>query len=436
MTLAERALAAQQAGRLDEADACYRRLVAEGSQHPGVLNNLALVQVQMHRHGEAVTLFEQSLALRPGHPNTLVALANALTLANRPAEAIARCEEALRIDPASADACHDKAVALRALNRHREAIGELAALLARDPGDADAEYNLALSELVLGDFTPGWRHYEARWRGRRPQPPPPLAHIPAWKPGMALDGQCLLVQAEQGLGDTLQFVRFLAALDGVAELQVQEPLVAFLQHQHLRPRVGPLGEAHESPAPTLRIALMSLPLALGLETPAALCAPRAYLGATEPAPRQGGRRVGLAWRGRPTHQNDHNRSIPVELFAPWLEAQAAAGATVLALQKGVTEDERHFLARFDHVHVDEEALRDFDATACAVAALDEVLCVDTSVAHLAGALGCATTVLLPFAPDWRWGLAGEETTLYPRMRLARQPAIGAWTETIERLATT
>jgi tetratricopeptide (TPR) repeat protein len=437
MNLAERALAAQQAGRLDEAEACYRQLIAEKVPHPGVLNNLGLVLVRQRRPGEAVLLFEQSLAARPRHANTLVALANALTLANRPEEAIERCNEALAIEHGNTDARHNKVVALRALNRYRDAMAELEVLLARDPDDADAEYNLALSELVQGDYLHGWPHYEARWRGAKALPPPPLAQIPRWKPGESLQGEKILVQAEQGLGDTLQFIRFmprLAELCAGVELHVQEPLVAFVQRQWPQLPVAELGEKLAGDTPALRIALMSLPLALQLNDASKLSQEEAYLQAPISANPGGEKRVGFAWRGRAAHQNDHNRSIPVETFKPWLEAQGAAGARVFSLQKGATAEERAFLEGFAHVQVLDEALRDFDATAVAIAALDEVVCVDTAVAHLAGGMGRPTTVLLPFSPDWRWGLENETTPLYPTLRLVRQHAIGGWPELIERLA--
>jgi tetratricopeptide repeat protein len=437
MSLADRALAAQTAGRLDEAEECYRRLVAEGPPHPSVLNNLGLVLVAQRRAGDAVLVFEQSLALRPRHANTLVALANALTLSNRPLEAIERCDEALQAQPGNKDARHNKAVALRALNRNRDAMAELEVLLAHDPDDADAEYNLALAELLTGDFVNGWRHYEARWRGEKAQPPLPLARIRRWRPGDALENRRVLVQAEQGLGDTLQFVRFvprLAEKGSAVELHVQEALVAFMHRQWPQLPIRALGEELAGERPDVRIPLMSLPLALKLDTPQALAAPEAYLGAPESANLDSERRVGFAWRGRPTHQNDHNRSIPVEMFRPWLEAQADTGTRVFSLQKGATDAERQFLAEFPHVLVLDEALRDFDATAVAIAALHEVVTVDTSIAHLSGAMGRPTTVLLPFSPDWRWGLDTETSSLYPRMRLVRQQAIGGWPELIGRLA--
>jgi len=435
MNVAERALAAQAAGRLDEAEQCYRELLAGNPQHPSALNNLGLVLVAQRRYGDAVLAFEQALAARARHVNTLVALANALTLANRPQEAIERCDEALAIEHGNADARHNKVVALRALNRYRDAMAELEVLLARDPDDADAEYNLALCELVLGDFLHGWPHYEARWRGTKPQPALPLAHIRRWKPGDSLQGQQVLVQAEQGLGDTLMFVRFvprLAELCAGVELHVQEPLVAFVQRQWPDLPVAALGEQLAGAAPQLRIPLMSLPLALQLDAVEKLAIEGPYL--HRPSPKMERGMVGFAWRGRPVHRNDHNRSIPVETFKPWLEARGAAGAKVFSLQKGATETERRFLAGFAHVQVLDEALADFDATAVAIAALDEVVCVDTSIAHLAGGMGRPTTVLLPFSPDWRWGLEAESTPLYPTLRLVRQHAIGGWPELIERLA--
>jgi tetratricopeptide (TPR) repeat protein len=440
MSLAERALAAQAAGKLEEAEECYRQLAAENPAHPSapsVLNNLGLVLVAQRRFGDAVLAFEQSLAARPKHPATLIALANALTLANRPQEAIERCNEALAVEPGNVDARHNKAVALRALNRFRDAMAELEVLLSRDPDDADAEYNLALTELALGDYLHGWPHYEARWRGAKAQPALPLPGIPLWKPGLSLQGQRVLVQAEQGLGDTLMFIRFIPRLVeqcAAVELQVQEPLAAFVQRQWPHLRVGALGDEVQGEEPQLRVPLMSLPLAMQLDHEAKLTQEAAYLQGPASANPHGERRVGFAWRGRPTHQNDHNRSIPVETFKPWLEAQGEAGAKVFSLQKGATEAERAFLAAFPHVQVLDEALRDFDATAVAIAALDEVVCVDTSVAHLAGGMGRPTTVLLPFSPDWRWGLERDSTPLYPTLRLVRQQAIGGWPELIERLS--
>lgn len=440
--LQRRAVAAHQAGRLEEAESCYRELLALQERHPGLLNNLGLVLVAQRRYAEAVPLFERSLAARPRDSKVLVALSNALNFCNRPIDAIARCEEILAGDPRHADARHNKAVALRALNRHREAIAELTALLALDPSDADAEYNLALSELVSGDYASGWRHYEARWRGPKAQPVPPPAGIAAWRPGDELHGRTFLAQAEQGLGDTLQFIRFIASLAtqcAVVHVQVQDVLVEFVRRQLPGHRVDALGEPAPGESPQ-RIALLSLPLALTLNDESGWSQGGAYLNAD---PQRiaawrsrlavGTLRVGISWRGSPGHRHDHNRSLAVETLKPWLEAMGAAGASVFALQKDVTARERDWLGRFPHVHVLAAELADFDATAAVVALLDHVVAVDTAVAHLAGAMARPSTVLLPFSPDWRWRLDRDTSSFYPGMRLIRQRAIADWSAPIEQL---
>jgi tetratricopeptide (TPR) repeat protein len=440
--LQARGAAALEAGRLEEAEACYRELLAL-QQHPGLLNNLGLVLVAQRRYAEAVPLFESSLAARGRAPNVLVALANALNFCNRPEEAIRRCEEVLAIDARHADARHNKAVALRALNRHREAIAELKALLALDPNDADAEYNLALSELVSGDYAAGWRHYEARWRGPRAHPPAPLAGIPAWRPGDDLRGRSVLVQAEQGLGDTLQFIRFIPSLArrcASVRVQVQDALVELVRRRLPDYRVDALGTTLPGEIPQARIALLSLPLALGLEDESAWSQGGAYLRA-DPArvaewrTRLAGDRlrVGFAWRGSPGHRHDHNRSVAVETLQPWIEAMGAAGVELLALQKDASARERDWLGRFAHVRVLADELADFDATAAVVALLDRVVAVDTALAHLAGGMGRPTTVLLPFSPDWRWRLDRDSSALYPGMQLIRQRTIGDWNPVIDEL---
>lgn len=437
-----RAVAAHQAGRLEEAESGYRELLALQERHPGLLNNLGLVLVAQRRYAEAVPLFERSLAARPRDPKVLVALSNALNFCNRPIDAIARCEEILAGDPRHTDARHNKAVALRALNRHREAIAELTALLALDPSDADAEYNLALSELVSGDYASGWRHYEARWRGSRAQGVAPPAGIAAWRPGDELHGRTFLVQAEQGLGDTLQFIRFIASLAtqcAAVHVQVQDVLVEFVRRQLPRHRVDALGEPAPGESPQ-RIALLSLPLALQLNDESAWSQGGAYLhadpqrvAALRSRLAAGTLRVGFAWRGSPGYRHDHNRSLAVETLEPWLEAMGAAGASVFTLQKDVSAREREWLGRFPHVHVLAAEVAGFEATAAVIAVLDHVVAVDTAVAHLAGGMARPTTVLLAFSPDWRWRLDRDSSSFYPGMRLIRQRAIADWSAPIEQL---
>jgi len=444
MTLAhelqQRAVAALGSGRLDEAERCYRELLAV-YPHPGVLHNLGLILVRLRRDAEAVPLFQQSLAVRPGDANVRLALSNALLHCDRPSEALACCEALLAADPANRDARHNQAVALRELNRHGEAAAVLEALLADDPKDADAEFNLALAELMLERYERAWIHYEARWRGSAAQLPLPPSAAPVWRPGERLSGRVVLVQAEQGLGDTLQFLRFVPCLDAVAarvDLQVQPELMALVRGQWPERRIDALGAA---PAPDVeaRIALLSLPLALKVEEPGPA---EAYLRAdpmriacwsNELGPRSGGR-IGVAWRGNPSKRHDPRRSLPIEALLPWLEAATAKGCSIVALQRDANDQERASLAGFARVDVPGTRLRDFEDTAAVMALCDQVVAVDTAVIHLAGALGRPATVLLKFSSDWRWGIDRPDGATYRSVRALRQHAPGEWAPVVRALS--
>jgi len=437
--LQERALAALRAGSLEEAEARYRDLLSV-YPHPSVLHNLGLVLVRQRRDAEAVPLFEQSLGARPADSNVRLALANALLHCDRPHDALNRCEEMLAVDPGNRDARHNKAVALRALNRHAEAAGMLEALLAEDPADADAEFNLALAELMLGRYASGWAHYEARWRGSKAQLPLPVSATPTWQAGESLAGRVVLVQAEQGLGDSLQFLRLVPRLDEVcvrADLHLQPELVPFVRRQWPRRRIDPLG-AKPEPDVDRRIALLSLPLALGAEDPGAASQ---YLQADPKrierwsAQLKPGtsRMIGIAWRGNPKKRHDPLRSVPVEELRPWLDAAGAKGCSVIALQRDISAREREWLARFPSVEAPGAQLSDFDDTAAVMALVDQIVSVDTSVIHLAGALGKPSIVLLRFCSDWHWGSDRPDGATYRSVRALRQPAPGQWGPVVRTL---
>ena len=437
--LQQQALEALRAGSLEEAERLYRELYSQ-HPHPGVLHNLALTLVRLRRDAEAVPLFEQSLAARPADSNVRLALSNALLNCDRPHDALARCEEVLAVDPRNRDARHNRAVALRALNRHAEAADALQALLAEDPSDADAEFNLALAELMLERYSTAWLHYEARWRGSNAQLPLPPSAAPIWRPGQSLANRVVLVQAEQGLGDSLQFLHLVPYLDAPCvrvDLQVQPELVTLMRRQWPGRRIDPLATA---PAPDveMRIALLSLPLALGL---AGVGPVGAYLRADpqqierwrERLRRRSSRLIGIAWRGNPRKRHDPMRSIPVDQLRPWLEAARGKGWSVVALQRDASADEREWLAQFPHVEALGEELKDFENTAAVTALSDQVLSVDTSVIHLAGALGRPSIVLLRFSSDWRWGIDRADGATYRSVRALRQRAPGQWDPVVRDL---
>ena len=438
--LQRRAVAALRAGALPEAERCYRELLAV-YPHPGVLHNLGLVLVRQRRDAEAVPLFERSLAAR-FDPNVALALSNALLHCNRPLDTLACCDKALAADPANRDARLNKAVALRELNRHEDAVLLLRALLAEEPSDADAEFNLALAELMLERYASAWLHYEARWRGSDARAPLPDSPVPVWRPGESIAGRVVLVQAEQGFGDTVQFLNLIPALEACCarvDLQLQPELVAPLRRQWPSRRVDAFGVPPAADVAT-RIGLMSLPLALGMGR---LDPIAAYLRA-DPGRvelwrgklRPCARRLGIAWRGNPAKRHDPHRSIPVEALRPWLEAVAIQRVSVVALQRDASAAEREWLARFAHVDVLADSLRDFDDTAAVMALCDGIVSVDTSVIHLAGALGRPAVVLLKFSSDWRWGIDRRDGSTYESVRTLRQPAIGDWAQVVRALVET
>ncbi len=311
--------------------------------------------------------------------------------------------------------------------------------IARDPEQIDAHINLALSCLTSGDYETGWREFE--WRLRKIETPlPPMTLLPA--AGIPLDslhGATLLVHTEQGFGDTLQFVRYLPLLSryGIQSiLSAPASLTRLLAGLEGVRQVIPHGEV--LPATDYQAFLMSTPLLAYEGMPAPLntipyLAAPADLAASwaERIPDKGKLRVGLAWAGREMKQSGYRRSLTIQDCLPLLQQ---TGVTFVSLQTGPHAAD---IAQLDDIDIlDFSAqIRDFADTAAIIAQLDLVITIDTSVAHLAGALGKPTWVALLHAPDWRWGLAGEESPWYPSLRLFRQPASGAWEPVMAELAT-
>ena len=436
-SLQARALAALRAGALADAEHCYRELLSI-RPHPGVLHNLGLVLVRLRRDSEAIPLFQRSLETR-WDPNVALALSNALIHSDRAPEALACCDEMLARASGDRDARHNKAVALRELNRHGEAAAVLEGLLRDDPADADAEFNLSLAELMLERYESAWRHYEARWRGSDARTPPPGA-TPLWRPGQRLAGRTALVQAEQGLGDTLQFLSLvprLAAVCARVDLQLQPELVALVRRCWTGRRIDALGMQPDA-AVEKRIALMSVPLALEMGRPdpigAYLHADPARIDTWRTRLRADSRpRVAFAWRGNPKKRHDPRRSVPLHSLRPWIEAAARRGIAIVALQRDATPEERAWLAQFPHIDVPGESLSDFDDTAAVMALCDQVVSVDTAVIHLAGALDRPAIVLLKFSSDWRWGIDRPDGATYESVRALRQRAAGDWDDVARAL---
>jgi len=431
--LAAEGVALHQRGDAAGAKERYEAVLARDPGHALALHFLGVVHYQRDDPAAALPLLERSVELRPEEPEFHNNLGLALARTGRDDEAVAAYERALARHPAHAGALNNMGLSLRAQNRVSEAIAAYRRAIALQPAFGEAHWNLALALLANGEFAEGWREYETRLalgvfqQGISPAPGP------RWD-GRDPRGMTLLLTAEQGLGDAIQFVRLadaLASRGARVVVRAPAPLVTLFRSVPGVDHV--VGSADPLPRYDAQVPILSLPGLLGVDgdrIPARvpyLTADPALRERVRPAlAAQGsGLRIGVAWQGSRANADDRRRSTTLSALAPLL---AVPGVRWYSLQKDDDADDPHAapLVRLDD-------RRTLEGTAALVAELDLVVSVDTSIAHLAGALARPVWLLLAFAADWRWGIAGDRTPWYPSMRIFRQPAPGDWT-TVARAA--
>ena len=422
-------------GRPEESVPCYRRAIELRPGNPATHNNLGIALKQTGQLQEAAAAYRQAIALKPDYVEAHNNLGNALKELGQLEEAAQCFQRALALRPELADAHSNLGNVLLAQGHVDEAAKAYERAIALNPDYAEARNNLALIQLQKGDFEHGWEGYEWRWKLKVAVAPRRDFPQPEWR-GEQLAGGRVLVHAEQGFGDAIQFCRYvpLMAQRGAKVILEVQPelkrLMAGLAGVHEAVR---LGEA--LPPFDCHIPLLSLPRVFGtrLDTIPAdipyLQAPPELVEAwREKLSGMAGLRVGLAWAGSPQHMNDRNRSLALATLAP---LAAVGGATYVVLQKGPAAAQAATPpAGMKLVELGAE-LGDFADTAAVIANLDVVIAVDTAVAHLAGALGKPVWLLLPFAGEWRWLEGRSDSPWYPSMRLFRQPRPGAWGEVVE-----
>ena len=390
----------------------------------GYINRHAAALMRLGRPTEALAALDRILAVQPGHPDALGNRGNVHISLNRPDEAIADYDAALRIAGDSAQLLTNRAHALRRLDRLDEAVADLLRALELKPDFAEAHFELAMAQLALGDFAGGWNEYEWRWATAAFAPSRRGFTSPQWNGTQRLAGRTILLHAEQGLGDTLQFVRYasLVARRGASViLEVQPELVSLLAATPGVARVIARGD--RLPPFDLHCPLMSLARAFGTDEatiptdlPRIAAAPEAAARWADRVPAERPC-VGLVWAGRPTHHNDLNRSLPLALLAPLLRRD---DLHFVSLQRDLREGDAAILRDLPNVVDAGPDLHDFTDTAALIARLDAVIAVDTAVAHLAGALGKPLLLLLPYAADFRWLRGRDDSGWYPSARLLRQ----------------
>jgi tetratricopeptide (TPR) repeat protein len=429
-------------GRAEEAEACLRKAFALNPEQ--VETQVAWCQLQA-AEGDLAGAWgwlRWALARDPAHSEAVNMHGILLHKEGRFQEAIAAFEQAEALGHPSA--ASNRGNSLLDLGRMDEALRAHELAVEREPEGAGALYNLSLTRLRLGDWERGWPAYEARWRFREVHRTPPHFRQPRWL-GEPLEGRRVLLHAEQGLGDSIQFCRYatlVAARGGRPILQVQEPVESLLRSLPAV-RAGmaetvPFGAGE--PAFDLESPLMSLPAVFGT-TVETVPWPGPYLGVDPesvaekqiqfPCVRHDGPspRVGLAWAGNPRYKGDRQRSMQLATLLPLLRT---CGVTFISLQKGPGAAQLSALPGNVFLWDGSSRDRDLAETAALVATLDLVITTDTSIAHLAGAMGKPVWILLPHLADWRWMEQVETTPWYPSARLLRQPVPGDWTAVVER----
>jgi tetratricopeptide (TPR) repeat protein len=455
--LHERGNALLTLGRPQDALACFDQVLARNPRHGDARLNHGTALANLGRGEQALADFDAALALMPGHPAALYNRGNALSDLGRYDEALAAFDHALAAAPNHVKAWNNRGRALQALNRHADAAGSFDKAIELQKDYADAHFNRALSLLALGDLRRGFEQYEWRWKRTRMTDTRRGYGKPLWLGEYPLAHKTILLHAEQGLGDAIQFVRYaplLARAGATVVLEVQPEL------KNLLAGLAGIASCHargdQLPAYDVHCPLGSLPLALKTE-PTSIPADIPYLRADETRLAQWrtriaalpGKRVAMAWGGNVSHANDRNRSIDLALLEPLL---ALDGVSFLSIQRELRDNDAERLARHTNVRHLGGELTDMADTAAVTALADLTISVDTSVAHLAGALARPVWVMLPFAPDWRWTPARdpekcepvfrkdhaqtknfEHSPWYPQARLFRQLALTDWPSVIAKL---
>jgi tetratricopeptide (TPR) repeat protein len=457
--------------RFKEADADFARAVALRPDYVDAHYNRGLVLAKMNHHPQALRCFDVAIALHPSHVGAHVGRGHALGKLRRQAERLCSHEQALILDPNNvpawlgkgsalqqldrydeALAAYDRAIelapkdptavgdrgnALQRLHRHDDAVASYDRALALEPGVIAAQMNRGICLLLMGRYEQGWRDYHTRWAVPEFADANRQIAGPVWIGDQPIAGKRILLQSEQGLGDTIQFCRYAKRVaDQGAEvlLSVQRELQPLLANVDGASAVF----ARSDPLPPfdLQCPLLSLPLACGTTVDSVpydmpyLVAPqdrietwRARLG---PRNRL---RVGLAWSGQQRHINDRNRSMLLAQLAPL----DRFGVALFGLQKDVRGVDRAMSTTFRNLQLLGDEITDFRDTAALLTLMDVVVTVDTSIAHLAGALARPLLLMLPNVCDWRWMLNRDDSPWYPTAHLFRQTRPGHWSDVIQRV---
>ncbi|TGG87752.1 MAG: tetratricopeptide repeat protein [Aphanocapsa feldmannii 288cV] len=467
-------------GKLKEAEFIYRKLIQEGVKDEVIFSNLAAICKIQGKNQEMVELLKEALSIKPNSPDALSNLGSALKWQGDLEGAIASYKKALSIKPNSPDALNKLGSTLRlqgdlegAIASYRKALaikpnslevlnnlgnalqhqGDLEGAIASyrkalsiNPQHPNVHFNLSYVLLLSNDYDNGWKKYE--WRFYKIKPDKPHAHpqVEQWNGHNHSSGEKLILVSEQGLGDTLQFMRYVPYLRSTGmdvSLCAQPKLHGLIQSSGITTALYTPEQAN-SITTGKWLPLLSLPRHLNvrpdnplIDTPYIKIPEQKVLEWKQKLASEKRPVIGINWQGNPLVEKTNlaDRSLPLSSFAPIIER---TGVSLLSLQKGFGSEQLtdcSFLHRFVGCQGEISQIWDFVETAAMILNCDLIITSDTAVAHLAGGLGKPTWLLLRNVPDWRWGIAGETSFWYPSMRLFRQRERSNWPEVMQRVVT-
>jgi tetratricopeptide (TPR) repeat protein len=420
-------------GKLDEAITCYKTAIQLNPSIPDAYNSTGVAFQEKGQLDEAITFYQKALQLNADYSDAYYNLGNAFKDKEQPDGAIACYRRALQINPHHIDAYNNLGIVFQDKGQLEDAITCSQKALQLNPHDADAHWNMSLALLSSGNLKEGWKEYE--WRSKVKDFCQRTFPQPLWD-GTDIAGRTILIYAEQGLGDTIQFIRyvpFVAQRGAKVIFECQKDLKSLAQNVEGVQRVIAYGE--QLPEFDVQCPLLSLPLVFDT-TLESIPAKIPYIGVGSVLIQEWRERInhdnskfkiGLVWAGGQRDKRERCRSFSLDAFLPFVQL---GDVTFYSLQKGEaakqTKNPPEGMKIIDYTG----EIHDFSDTTAFIANLDLVISVDTAVAHLAGALGRPVWTLLPFSPDWRWLLNREGSLWYPTMRLFRQPSSGDWESVI------
>lgn len=428
-------------GRLDEAENLFRDMIKKFPDIGTLYSDLGMVMLDKGFKEQAAEFFRTSMAKDPSHKEAFNNYAFTMQQLGNQQEAADYYQKLIESNPGWSVVQCNYGTLLQEQNRLQEALSRYELALEADPDDYKARFNRSLLLLLMGNFEAGWKDYEARWLGPEGIKSSRKFKQPKWLGDSDLQGKTLLIHTEQGYGDVIQFIRFAEPLVQTGAriiLEVPEPLLEMCKSLPFAADVFSYAiYGKSSPTFDVYCPMMSLPLALGMQSEEDLPCRTRYFSAPQVRAahwanelRGTRKKVGVVWSGNPKHVNDKNRSIPLQIFAQVFDNDTA---DFFVIQQDVRAGDLPHLPTSENVHNLAKYLTDFSETAAIIENLDLVVTVDTSVAHLAAAMGKPVWILISKVPDFRWLLDRSDSPWYQGVTLYRQPEVGDWLSVIAQI---